>query len=355
MKVSDEDGNVGSGKPPNLFILLIGGCFHMRRIILILALLVAIAACGLDDGLTATTGEPTTSTGETTKTVIEATTTTETPAFPVTIGAANGEITIEQRPQRIVSLSPTATEMLFAIGAGDRVVAVDAFSNYPAEAPTTDLSGFEPNVEAVAALDPDLVVVSDDLNDIVAALTAIQIPVIHLPAAVALDDTYAQTEQLGAATGNLGEAAAVVSSMRSDIEQLAGSVPEVGEALTYYHELDGSFFTVTSQTFIGQVYGLAGLENIADEAEGAGTQYPQLSAEYIIDADPDLVFLADTKCCGESADTVAARPGWDQLTAVTGGAVVALDDDIASRWGPRVVNFLETVVEAVVELGPAGS
>jgi iron complex transport system substrate-binding protein len=112
---------------------------------------------------------------------------------------------------------------------------------------------------------------------------------------------------------------------------------------------------VTSQTFIGQVYGLAGLENIADEAEGAGTLYPQLSAEYIIDADPDLVFLADTKCCGESADTVAARPGWDQLTAVTGGAVVALDDDIASRWGPRVVNFLETVVEAVVELGPAGS
>lgn len=319
----------------------------MRRITLILALLLGATACGSTDGLTTTTGEVTTTSG--------VTATTEGAGFPVTITAANGEIAIDQRPQRIVSLAPTATEMLFAIGAGDQVVAVDEFSNYPAEAPTTDLSGFEPNVEAVASLDSDLVVVSDDLNDIVAALTAIRIPVIHLPAAVTLDDTYAQIGQLGAATGNLAEATGMVSSVRGDIEELAGSVPDVAEALTYYHELDGSLFTVTSQTFIGQIYGLAGLKNIADEAEGAGTQYPQLSAEYIIDADPDLIFLADTKCCGESAETVAARPGWDQLTAVTGGAVVALDDDIASRWGPRVVEFLEVIVEAVLELEQADS
>ena len=130
--------------------------------------------------------------------------------------------------------------------------------------------------------------------------------------------------------------------------------PRRSEAYTYYHELDGSFFTVTSATFIGQLYDMAGLVNIADEAEGADTGYPQLSAEYIIEADPDLVFLADTKCCGESLETVAARPGWDVMTAVTSGGVVELDDDIASRWGPRVVDHLEIIVEEVQGLAEGG-
>jgi iron complex transport system substrate-binding protein len=142
--------------------------------------------------------------------------------------------------------------------------------------------------------------------------------------------------------------------MASEIDELSGSVEDRAERLTYYHELDGSLFTVTSATFIGEIYGLAGLENIADAAEGADTLYPQLSAEYIIESDPDLIFLADTQCCGESAETVAARPGWDQITAVTSGAVFALDDDIASRWGPRVVDLLETIVAATLELGGRG-
>ena len=313
----------------------------MRRILLILSLL-ALAACG------STVGDATTTAGD-------ADTTTVGDGFPVSVGGANGDVTLEQAPQRIVSLAPTATEMLFAIGAGEQVVAADEYSNYPEGAPTTDLSGFEPNVEAVADYDPDLVVVSDDLNDIVSALGAVDIPVIHLPAAADLGDAYTQIEQLGTLTGNQDEATELVATMRSEIDELSTSVPDRAEPLTYYHELDGSLFTVTSATFIGQIYGLAGLQNIADQAEGADTLYPQLSAEYIIESDPDLVFLADTKCCGESADTVAARPGWDQLTAVTGHAVVALDDDIASRWGPRVVDFLEVVVEAVHRLEPASS
>ncbi|MGH8913999.1 MAG: ABC transporter substrate-binding protein [Acidimicrobiia bacterium] len=325
----------------------------MRRIALILVVLAT--ACGSNNGVASTTVAPVaSSTVADTTTTIGQVTTTENPAFPVTVGAANGEVTIEQRPERIVSLAPTATEVLFAIGAGDQVVAVDQFSYYPEEAPTTDLSGFEPNVEAVADFDPDLVVVSDDLNDIISALTAIGIPVIHQPAAAAIDDTYAQIEQLGAATGHIGEAAEVVASMQTEIEELSGSVPEMEEPLTYYHELEGTFFTVTSATFVGEVYGIAGLENIADQAKGAEDLYLQLSAEYIIDADPDMIFLADTKCCGESAETVAARPGWDKLTAVTSGAVVPLDDDVASRWGPRVVDFLEAVVGAVLGLEPAG-
>ncbi len=320
----------------------------MRRIALISALLVAFAACG-------STGETTSSTASVTTMAVDETATTESPDFPVMVDAANGEVIVELRPERIVSLAPTATEILFAIGAGDQVVAVDEFSNFPEEAPTTDLSGFEPNVEAVAALDPDLVVVSDDLNDIVSALTSIEIPVIHHPAAATLADSYTQIEQLGLATGNLVAAETLVASMEGDIDRLVASLPESEEPLSYYHELDGSLFSVTAETFIGEIYSLVGLENIADEVEGFETQYPQLSAEYIIDADPDLIFLADTKCCGESPETVAARPGWDLLTAVSRDSVVALDDDVASRWGPRVVELLETIVGAVLRIRADGS
>jgi iron complex transport system substrate-binding protein len=319
----------------------------MRRIALFSALLVVLAACG-------TTGDTTSSTAVATTMVTDETATTGSPDFPVILDAANGEVVVEVRPEKIVSLAPTATEILFAIGAGDQVIAVDEFSNFPEEAPTTDLSGYEPNVEAVAALDPDLVVVSDDLNDIVSSLTAIEIPAIHHPAAVTLEDTYTQIEQLGAATGNIDDAASLVVSMQSEVDRLVTSMPELEEPLTYYHELDGSLFSVTSETFIGEIYSLVGLENIADEAEGAETLYPQLSAEYIVDADPDLIFLADTKCCGESPETVAARPGWEELTAVSRGSVVALDDDIASRWGPRLVDLLETIVGAVLDMESVG-
>jgi len=324
----------------------------MRRIITVLTLL-ALAACGTTDGVTDTTGASNT-------TLVGAATTGRAPPgessdFPVTIEAANGEVTVGALPGRIVSLAPTATEMLFAIGAGDQVIAVDEFSNYPEEAPTTDLSGYEPNVEAVAALDPDLVVVSDDLNDIVSALAAIDVSVVHHPAAATVDDSYNQIEQLGVVTGNIDGAASLVASMQSEIDRLMASMPELDEPLSYYHELDGSLFSVTSETFIGELYSLVGLENIADDAEGGETLYPQLSAEHIIDADPDLIFLADTKCCGESPETVAARPGWGELTAVTEGSVVPLDDDIASRWGPRVVDLLETVVAAVHRVESGGS
>ena len=319
------------------------------------ALCLVLAACGDDDDTVASSGDA--------ATPEETTEAAETPAdeessFPVTVTVAGTDTTIEAEPQAIVSLSPTATEMLFAIGAGDQVVAVDDFSNFPEEAPVTDLSGFDPNVEAIIGYEPDLVILSGDRNDVVAGLAAVDVPTIVLDSALTIDDTYTQIEVLGAATGHVGDAAEVVAGMQSDIEELAAQVAERDEPLTYYHELDDTFFSVTSETFIGEIYALAGLENIADAAEGAADAggYPQLSAEFIIDADPDLVFLADTKCCGQDAATVAARPGWADLTAVQQDGVVELDDDIASRWGPRIVDFLRVIVEATadVESGVAG-
>jgi cobalamin transport system substrate-binding protein len=264
-------------------------------------------------------------------------------SFPVTIDGA----TIVTQPERIVSLSPTATEMLFAIGAGDQVEAVDDQSNFPADAPVTDLSGFEPNVEAIASYEPDLVVYSTEPGDLGAALDGLGIPALVQPAATSLDDVYEQIDQLGRATGNDSGAEDVVDGMRAEIDSITGSIEPPSEPVTFYHELDDTYYSVTSSTFIGQLYSLVGLRNIADEAKGAGGGYPQLSAEYIIDADPDLIFLADTKCCGQSRKTVAKRPGWDRIAAVRNGGVIPLDDDVASRWGPRVVEYLRQIAKAV--------
>jgi iron complex transport system substrate-binding protein len=260
--------------------------------------------------------------------------------FPATVG----KTVIEARPERIVSLSPTATEMLFAVGAGDQVVAVDDQSDYPPEAPTTDLSAYEPNIEAIAGYEPDLVVASD--GGALKSLADLEIPLLVQPAAADLDDAYAQIEELGTATGHEDEAAAEVDRIRSRIDEILADAPETDDEPSYYHELDETYFTVTSETFIGQVYALAGLHNIADEADKAGTGYPQLSAEYIVEADPDYVFLADSECCGQTPERVARRPGWDQITAVQRGAVFDVGDDVSSRWGPRVVEFLEIVVDA---------
>lgn len=252
-------------------------------------------------------------------------------------------------PQRIVSLSPTHTEMLFAIGAGDRLVAVDEFSNFPAEALElpNELSGFEPNVEAIAAYEPDLVVIGGDFTGLGDQLDAIGISWWDGPAAMTLDDTYAQIEQLGAVTGQVGDAAELVAQMQTDIDAIVADTSVPDEPLTFYHELDPTYFSADSTTFIGELYSLLGLQNIADRAEGDSGGFPQLNAEFIVSADPDLVFLADTKCCGETAATVAARDGWSAITAVVDGNVIEMDDDIASRWGPRVVDYLAAVSTAV--------
>jgi cobalamin transport system substrate-binding protein len=309
----------------------------MRRVLVPLLLLALVAAgCG-QDGSTSGAAAPA----------------GQGAAFPVTLDTPAGRLVIDQQPRRIVSLSPTATEMLFAIGAGGQVVAVDSNSNHPEEAPRTELSAYQPNLEAIAGHRPDLVVYSDDPGELAAGLGKLSIPALAQPAATRLDDTYAQLEQLGRATGHVAEAGQVAATIRSEIEKIAAaSRPE--RPLTYYHELDQNLYTATSKTFIGQLYGQLGLRNIADAADKEGSGYPQLSAEYVVKADPDLIFLADTKCCGQSARTVAARDGWGQLTAVRTGAVVELDDDVASRWGPRVVDFLRTVaaeVEAVEAVG----
>jgi iron complex transport system substrate-binding protein len=295
------------------------------------ALLLVAAACGSDSTSSATTAAPVST---------EAPASTE--ATPTTFGSVPSE-----PAKAIISLSPTATEMLFAIGAADQVIAVDDQSNFPAEALAKphDLSGFEPNVEAIAALKPDLVVLQD--ATIQPQLEGLGIDVYVGPAAATFDDIYAQISQLGAATGHESEANTVIDTMKADIAAAVAAAPKL-DGGSVYHELDPTFYSATSNTFIGSVYGLFGLSNIADGVE-PGNDYPQLNAEYIVQQNPTLVFLADTKCCAQTAAEVATRPGWDAIAAVKNGSVIELDDDVASRWGPRVVDLITVISEALVK------
>jgi len=252
-------------------------------------------------------------------------------------------------PRRIVSLSATATETLYAIGAGPQVRAVDDQSDFPERAPRTKLSALQPNAEAAAAYRPDLVVTTGDDRGFVATLRKLGVPVLVQPAPRTLDEAYAQIARLGAATGHAAAAKRLVASMRTRIEALVERA-QPARGLSVYHELTPEAFSATSQTFIGSIYARFGLRNVADAAKAAGSGYPQLSREHILRANPDLIVLADVECCGQSAAKVARRPGWARLSAVRADRIVELDDDVASRWGPRVTELVAAVADVVADL-----
>ncbi|HEX3515539.1 MAG TPA: ABC transporter substrate-binding protein [Trebonia sp.] len=272
-------------------------------------------------------------------------------AFPVTVKAGDGEVTLKSYPTRIVSLSPTTTEDLYAVGAGSQVVAVDQDSDYPAGVPKTSMSGLTPNIEAIAKYNPSLVVSSQDSGGLVAGMTKLGIPVLIEPAAASIAAAYAQIEQVGQATGHAAEGVTVAAGMQ---RQIAADVKQAGanhQDLTYYWELSANpFYSAASSTFIGQVVGLFGLKNIADKAsKPSDGGYPELSQEYIVTAKPQIIFLADNQAAdgGQTPAIVAKRPGWSGIPAVQRGEVIGLNDDIASRWGPRLPELVAEIAQAV--------
>ena len=275
---------------------------------------------------------------------------TATGAFPVTVIGSNGKVTVAKRPARIVSLSPTATETLFAVGASSQVVAVDDQSDFPKSAPHTSLSGFTPNVEAIATYRPDLVVIAYDPKGLSDALNRLGITVLHQDGAKSFKGAYQQIRQLGLVTGRESRATRLIASMKSRIRTIVADARKARRGLTVYHELTPDLYSATSKTFVGRVYTALGLRNIADAADSAGFGYPQLSSEYVVSESPDLIVLADTVCCGQRPSTVAARPGWDRISAVRTGSIVRVHDSIASRWGPRLVDFFRAMSSALTPL-----
>ena len=309
---------------------------RIKLIVLAAAASAAIAGCSSNGG-TASSAPPAAATSG--------------HAFPVTVTAADGKVTVKSEPSRIVSLSPTATEDLYAVGAGKQVVAVDETSDYPAGVPKTSLSGISPNVEAIAKYNPGLVIDAQDAGGLVAGLTKLGIPVLIEPTATSIDDAYAQIEQIGQATGHVAQAKRVTDGMK---KQVAADVSKAGRAhkdLSYFWEVSASpYYSATSKTFIGQIAGLFGLKNVADAAGKASDGgYPQLSQEYIVAAKPQIVFLTDNEPGdgGQTPAIVAKRPGWAAIPAVKNHEIIPLNDDVASRWGPRLPQLVAAIAQAV--------
>ncbi len=278
--------------------------------------------------------------------------------FPVTVQSADGRVRIPARPTRILSLSASATEMLYAIGAGHQVVGVDKYSTWPPNAPRTSFTGYESSAEDYLPLRPDLVVLAFDENHLVAQLEALRIPVLLLPAVSTIQGAEQQVSELGLATGHREGAIRANATIDRAISAAVASARGHGRGDTYYVEIDPTYYSATSRTFIGALFSRFGMRDIADRALKASSGYPQLSAEYVLAADPDYVFLADTICCGVTAKSFAARPGFSNLRAVRLGHVVAVRDSVASEWGPHSLEAFVAVIADVLDhrrLPPAAS
>lgn len=261
--------------------------------------------------------------------------------FPVTVTDSNGkQVSLEAAPQRIVALGASFVEILYAIGAGDAIVAVDQNSDYPPEAAEkTKISGFQPSVEAIASFEPDLVLIFFDPGGLQEALEQLGITVLFLASPQSLAAVFDQIQLLGRASGRPDEVAELIAEMRAPIDDIIEELIDVEQGPSVFHELDSTYFTVGPGSFVGDLYALLKARNIA---EASGEAYSQMSAEAIIEADPEVIILADEDA-GESPDTVAARPGWDSIAAVRNGRVHTVDPDIVSRPGPRLAEALATL------------
>ncbi len=318
-----------------------------RSIALCFVVLLGVSACGSDDDPADSASQDSDAQdGEASDEASASEGSTGDGDFPVTIESEAGSFTLDEAPQSIISLSPSATEILFAIGAGDQVVATDSYSTFPEEAPTTELSGFDPNVEAITGYDPDLVVISNDANDLVASLTELDIPVLINPAPGDIEAGYAGMAELGIATGNVDETATAVEDLRAQIDGALAEAPEPGDApIRVYHELDDTYYTASQYGFVGSVYAEMGAVNIGDEADPDQTGFPQMTEEAVIAADLEVIVITDQ--VDYTAEDVASRPGWEDVTAVREGNIVTVNADIASRWGPRLPEFVTSAADAL--------
>ena len=265
-------------------------------------------------------------------------------AFPITVANGNQSVHINARPARILSLSPSSTQMLYAIGAGRQVVGVDKYSIYPKNAPRTNFTGSESNAEDYLALRPDLVLLSFDTQHLSAQLQKLGIPTLLLGPPASIRGVESQIVELGRATGHLAGATKIVVSLNHTLAHTAQAAGGKGRSLSYYIEYDPTFYSGTSKTFAGQLFSRFGMKDVADPA-GMLSSYPQLSAEYLVKKNPDFVFLADSVCCGQSRKTFGSRPGLSSLRAVRLGHVVVVNDSVASQWGPHSLTMFAALIE----------
>jgi cobalamin transport system substrate-binding protein len=307
------------------------------------SLIVVIAALALacgddddDDGAVDPTDEATASASEES-------------AFPLTLNDDLGtEVTLDAPPEAIVALAPSFVEVLYAIGAEETIVAADENTDYPPDAESIPkISGLEPSVEAIASYEPDLVLYFYDPGGFQQALDNVSITSFYLATPTTVDGVYDQIATIGELTGHSEEATTVVEDMEAEIEATLSGV-DTSAGPSVFHELDPQLFTVGPGSFHDDVYQLLGASNIA---ESTGEPYPQMTQEAVIAENPEVIILADTDF-GESADTVAARPGWDQISAVQNDRVYEYTSALLSHASPRLV---DDIIELTTVLYPEES
>ena len=273
-----------------------------------------------------------------------------TPKAPTGTTYIDGEgrsIVLAGPAQRIVSLAPSNTEILYAIGAGDQVVGRDEFSDYPAEAkdlPSVGGSMGEYDFEAIAALEPDLVLATAiNTPNQVKALEELGITVYMLPNPDDLDGLYANLTTVGQLTGHETETQVLVDSLKARVQVVLEKVAISSYLPAVFYELDGTDpakpWTAGPDTFMSKWISLAGGRNVGDEMDSS---WAQISQEALIVANPEIILLGDA-AYGMTPEQVAARPGWDAIAAVESGKILVFDDNLISRPGPRLVDALETL------------
>ena len=300
---------------------------------LFLALLLAMAvACGDD-------GDDGTAAGTSTPTAVVAAAVQQ----PLTLTDGMGRsVTLPAAPQRIASLSPAATEILFAVGAGDQVAAVDKYSNYPPEAASREqLDAFEPSVEAIAGAQPDLVFVVYDPGNLVDGLTNAGLTVFFLETPTSVEGVLDQIRMLGQATGHAQEAEGLVATMEQGIADIEEKLADVEQGPRVFHEVDNQLYTVAPSLIRREpVYDPEGPEHRRRQRPGLS---PALAGGHHRGG-PGGDHPRGRRG-GESADTVKARPGWGSISAVQSNRIYVIDPDIVSRPGPRLVDALQTLAQ----------
>ncbi|ABX03704.1 MAG TPA: cobalamin-binding protein [Herpetosiphon sp.] len=331
---------------------------RFSRFLSVFLLLGSLVACdAAENGVTqlpATTVPPTATTDSAAVAPTAELTPTETSSisYPLTIKDSLGrEVTLQAAPSRIVSLAPSNTEILFAVGAGDALVGVTKYCNYPEAAKSIDqIGGFSAktiSLETIVALKPDVVFSGDESQQIVIdALTQANIPVIAIKAET-FEAVYQNINLIGQATNHPTEAAQVVAEMQARIDAVTAKTSTLAAAdklSVFYEVYDEPLMTAGPQTFIGQMLELAGATNIfADVSE----EYPEISAEEVVNRQPAVIIGPESHGDKLTIDLIAQRPGWGAIKAVKEGKIVVLNGDMLSRPGPRLADALEALSQAL--------
>ncbi|MED4727978.1 ABC transporter substrate-binding protein [Aneurinibacillus migulanus] len=292
-------------------------------------LMVLLAACGANPAPK--------SSGDTTQTPVQE-------QFPLTITDSTGtEVKIEKKPERIVSVMPGTTEIAYAVGAGDKVVGVSNYDNYPEDVKKKEKVGdLKVNIEKVVSLEPDVILADTGNGEAVDALRKTGLPVVVMEAKT-FDEIYKSIEMIGKATGNDAKAAEVVGKMKTDVQDVQDKVKAVPQEKrpNVWIEVDPSLFTAGTGTFMHDLVTLAGGKNIAGDLDG----WKQLSEEKVLQRNPDVIMNTYGYYDKEGAAKIKQRPKWQQVQAIKDGRVFAVDSDVVNRPGPRITEGLKEIAE----------